>query len=102
MHQIILPCLKWLECSLHWPCLLQTLVEKRNIAIQHMVEEATRTSGKGGSDKKQLRPLHTMDFQNEGLQEIDLSENAVLVWESSQHHQNGLAAVPSSGGGAYP
>ena len=88
--------------SFHWPACLQTLVEKRNIAIQQMVEEATRTSGKGSSDKKQLRPLHTMDFQNEGLKEIDLSEHAVLVQESSQHHLNGLAAVPSSGGGAHP
>ncbi len=81
---------------------LQTLVEKRNMAIQAMVEEATQapSHGHGGHQKGQLRPLHLMDFKDANLQEIDLTEEAVLATEGSQHFQGGLAAVDGSGSGA--
>lgn len=81
---------------------MQTLVEKRNTAIQAMVEEATRTGGGHGGHKSQLRPLHLIDFKDDNLQEIDLTEAAVLAKDTSQHFQQGLATVEGSqhGGGA--
>ena len=81
---------------------MQTLVEKRNTAIQAMVEEATRTGGSQGSHKSQLRPLHLINFKDDNLQEIDLTEAAVLAKDTSQHFQQGLATVEGSqhGGGA--
>lgn len=80
---------------------LQTLVEKRNMAIQAMVEEASRTGGHG-VHKSQLRPLHLIDFKDDNLQEIDLTEEAILAKDGSQHFQQGLATVQGSqqGGGA--
>ena len=78
---------------------VQTLVEKRNLAIQAMVEEATKTGGHHGH-KSQLRPLHLIDFMDDNLQEIDLTEEAVLAHDASQHFQQGLATVQGSGSGA--
>ncbi|DBA66108.1 TPA: hypothetical protein ACH3X2_003106 [Trebouxia sp. C0005] len=78
-----------------------TLVEKRNQAIAAMVQEATQASAHGGHHQKgQLRPLHLMDFKDENLQEIDLTEAAVLAAEGSQHFQAGLATLGGSGSGA--
>lgn len=66
-----------------------------------MVQEATQASAHGGHHPKgQLRPLHLMDFKDENLQEIDLTEAAVLATEGSQHFQEGLATVGGSGSGA--
>ena len=81
---------------------MQTLVEKRNMAIDAMVEEAARTGGQGGH-KSQLRPLHLINFKDDNLQEIDLTEEAVKAKDSSQHFQQGLATVEGSqsGGGAF-
>ena len=80
---------------------MQTLVEKRNQAIQAMVQEATQASKHGHHHQKgQLRPLHLMDFKDENLQEIDLTEEAVLAADGSQHFQAGLATVDGSGSGA--
>ncbi|KAL3154733.1 hypothetical protein ABBQ38_011281 [Trebouxia sp. C0009 RCD-2024] len=78
-----------------------TLVEKRNMAIQAMVEEAARTGGHGGH-KSHLRPLHLINFTDDNLQEIDLTEEAVLAKDTSQHFKQGLATVEGSqlGGGA--
>ena len=76
-------------------------MEKRNLAIQAMVEEAARTGG-GGGHKSHLRPLHLINFKDDNLQEIDLTEEAVLAKETSQHFKQGLATVEGSqhGGGA--
>ena len=79
---------------------MQTLVEKRNQAIQAMIQEATKTGGHGSHQKSQLRPLHLIDFKDDNLQEIDLTEAAVLAKESSQHFQQGLATVKGNGSGA--
>ena len=81
---------------------LQMLVEKRNMAIQAMVEEAASTGGHG-AHKSQLRPLHLIDFKDNSLQEIDLTEEGILAKESSQHFQQGLATMQGSqkGGGAF-
>lgn len=80
--------------------MVQTLVQKRNMAIQAMVEEACQSSH-GHSQKSQLRPLHMMDFHHEDLREIDLTAAAVMAGEGSQHFQNGLATVGApSGSGA--
>lgn len=71
------------------------------MAIQAMVEEATRPGGHGGN-KSQLRPLHLINFKDDHLQEIDLTEEAVLAKDTSQHFKQGLATVEGSqyGGGA--
>ena len=80
---------------------LQTKVEKRNMAIAALVQEATKAPSHGHHHAKgQLRPLHVMDFKNEDLQEVDLTEAAVLAEEGSQHFQAGLATVVGSGSGA--
>ena len=68
------------------------------MAIQAMVEEATQTSKHGHHQKSQLRPLHLMDFKNEELQEIDLTEAAVLASDNSQHITSGVAAAENGGG----
>ena len=79
--------------------LLQTLVEKRNMAIQAMVEEAAKSGGHH-HQKSQLRPLHLINFKDDNLQEIDLTEESVLAKDTSQHFQQGLATVEGSGSGA--
>lgn len=70
------------------------------MAIQAMVEEATKSGGHGHHQKSQLRPLHLINFTDDNLQEIDLTEEAVLAKDNSQHFKQGLATVEGSGSGA--